>query len=79
MAIRHGKIQTAVRNSQCQAEWVRRNIPLILSKDYVRGIFWNQLRDSEPHDFAHGGLFDARRNPKPALEHLAEIRKAHLR
>jgi|LSQX01.1.fsa_nt_gb GH35 family endo-1,4-beta-xylanase len=79
LAIRHGKIQTAIRNSQSQAEWVRRTVPLILSKGYVHGILWNQLRDSEPHDFAHGGLFDAKRNPKPALEHLAEIRRGYLR
>ncbi len=62
-----------------QADWVDRYVPLLLAKSYVRGVLWNQLRDSEPHDFAHGGLFDTRRRPKPALERLSEIRKAHLR
>ena len=54
-------------------------MPLMLSKPYVRGVFWNQLRDAEPHDFPHGGLFDHRRNAKPALRTLASIRKAHLK
>ena len=61
-----------------QQAWVARYLPLVLSKSYVRGVLWNQLRDSEPHDFPHGGLFDARRNPKPALRTLASIRRAHL-
>ena len=51
----------------------------MLAKPYVHGILWGQLRDAEPHDFAHGGLFDLRRHPKPALRQLASIRQAHLR
>jgi hypothetical protein len=62
-----------------QADWVGSYVPLFLAKPYIRGVLWNQLRDSEPHDFAHGGLFDTRRRPKPALERLSEIRKAYLR
>lgn len=62
-----------------QQTWVNRHLPLFLAKPAVRGVFWNQLRDSEPHGFAHGGLFDLRRHPKPALRQLASIRQAHLR
>ena len=61
-----------------QESWVSRYVPLLLAKPGVHGIIWNQLRDSEPHDFPHGGLFDLRRHPKPALRQLASIRKAHL-
>lgn len=62
-----------------QQAWAARFLPLILSKPYVQGVFWNQLRDAEPHDFPHGGLFDARGHPKPALRTLASIRQAHLK
>ena len=50
-----------------------------LAKPMVQGVFWNQLRDSQPHDFPHGGLFDARSKAKPALRTLAAIRQAYLK
>jgi hypothetical protein len=37
-------------------------------------VFWNQMRDDVPHDFPHGGLFDAQGLPKPALEAIIELR-----
>jgi hypothetical protein len=61
-----------------QQSWVARYVPLILSKPLVRGVFWNQLYDSQPHDFPHGGLFDRHDRPKPALGSLASIRQTHL-
>lgn len=62
-----------------QQAWVGRYLPLFLAKTSVRGVFWNQIRDFEPHGFPHGGLFDLRRHPKPALRLLASMRQAHLR
>jgi hypothetical protein len=62
-----------------QEAWVHRCVPLLLAKGSVQGVFWNQLRDFEPHAFPHGGLFDLRRHRKPALRQLASIRHAHLR
>ncbi len=62
-----------------QQTWVNRYLPLFLAKPNVRGVLWSQLRDSEPHSFPHGGLFDLRRHPKPALRQLASIRQAYLR
>jgi hypothetical protein len=61
-----------------QQRWAARFIPLALAKPAVRGVIWNQLRDSQPHDFPHAGLFDADRQAKPALRTLAAIRKTHL-
>jgi hypothetical protein len=61
-----------------QQSWVARYVPLILSKPLVQGVFWNQLYDSQPHDFPHGGLFAPDDRPKPALDSLASIRQAHL-
>lgn len=66
-------------STAAQQAWVSRFVPLILSKPYIHGILWNQLRDSEPHEFPHGGLFDPRGQAKPALRTLASIRRAHLK
>ncbi|MHC4176945.1 MAG: hypothetical protein ACYSWU_05535, partial [Planctomycetota bacterium] len=61
-----------------QQSWVARYVPLILSKPFVQGVIWNQLYDSQPHEFPHGGLFDEQDQPKPALDSLAAIRQAHV-
>jgi hypothetical protein len=58
--------------------WINRFLPLLLAKPVVQGIIWNQLRDSQPHDFPHGGLFDAAGSPKSALATLASQRRAYL-
>jgi hypothetical protein len=62
-----------------QQIWMARWLPLLLSKPYINGIFWNQLRDSEPHEFPHAGLFDLRRHPKPVLRALGSIRQGFLK
>lgn len=51
---------------------------LLLARPNVRVVICNQLRDGEPHEFPHGGLIDFGGNPKPALEHLAAVRRTHL-
>jgi len=63
---------------EAQAAWVQRFFPLFLSKSYVQTITWNQFCDSDVHDFAHGGLFDASNAGKPAFNALAQTRKKHL-
>jgi len=79
LASRQTKLPPDSWNAKTQQMWVSRYLPLLLAKPYVNGLLWNQLRDTEPHDFPHGGLFDLRRHPKPALRQLASIRTAHLR
>ena len=64
---------------QSQQAWAARNVPLLLAKPHIEAIFWNQLRDAEPHDFPHAGLFDAHRNAKPVLKTLASIRQLYLK
>ncbi len=59
-----------------QQAWAAQFVPLALAKPHVQGVLWNQLRDSQRHDFPHGGLIDARGKAKPALGTLAAIRKA---
>ncbi len=61
-----------------QQAWITRNVPLCLAKPMVQGVFWNQLRDSQPHDFPHAGLFDDCRRAKPSLRTLAAIRRAYM-
>lgn len=55
-----------------------RLISMLLSKQCVHAVIWNQLSDSTPHDFPHGGLFDQQQQPKPVLELLAQLRQKHL-
>lgn len=62
--------------SQCEV--AQRLVPLLLAKQSVQGIFWNQLSDARPHDFPHGGLIDAQGNIKPVVGALAAIRQQHL-
>ncbi len=62
-----------------QQAFVARFVPLALAKPALQGVIWNQLRDDQPHDFPHGGLFDAQRQIKPALRTLAAIRKTYLK
>jgi len=62
-----------------QQAWIARHLPLILAKPYVHGIVWSQLRDDHAHELAHGGLLDARGQPKPALRTLAGLRQTHLK
>ena len=61
-----------------QSEWVRRHVPLLFAKASVQLVMWNQLTDARPHEFPHGGLFDADWQPKPALAALAQLRGEYL-
>ncbi|MCE9545692.1 MAG: hypothetical protein K8T25_09270 [Planctomycetia bacterium] len=63
---------------ELQERWMRHYMPVIMSKPAVQAIVWNQFRDDEQHDLAHGGLIDAQGRPKPALAQLAGLRKQHL-
>jgi hypothetical protein len=63
---------------ESQQAWTARNLPLCLAKPMVQGIFWNQLRDNQPHDFPHGGLFDAQNHAKPSLRTLAAVRRTYM-
>jgi hypothetical protein len=61
-----------------QREWVEQHVPLILAKNPVQIVLWNQLSDAAPHHYPHGGLFDAAEKPKPALDALKKIRQKYL-
>jgi hypothetical protein len=63
---------------EAQHQWIDRFLPLLLAKPAVRGVFWNQWRDDQPHDFPHGGLIDGAGRAKPALRAMAALRKRCL-
>ncbi|WP_460182407.1 hypothetical protein [Thermopirellula anaerolimosa] len=72
------RIQTAPWSEAAQAEWTRLWLRILLTKSFVRGFFWCQLRDAEPHEFPHGGLWDITRQPKPVVEALIDFRRRFL-
>jgi hypothetical protein len=63
---------------ESQREWIERHVPLLLAKNVVQVVLWNQLSDAAAHHYPHGGLFDAAEKPKPALEALKKIRQQYL-
>jgi hypothetical protein len=50
---------------------------MLLSKQPVQAVIWNQLTDALPHDFAHGGLFDSQYRAKLALEAMRKLHQAY--
>jgi hypothetical protein len=55
-----------------------RLIPLMLAKQFVQGIVWNELSDAAPHEFANAGVINSDGIPKPLLDSLVAIRTQHL-
>ncbi len=63
---------------ESQRDWIERFVPLMLAKNAVQILLWNQLSDATPHHYPHAGLFDASNKAKPALEALKKIRQKYL-
>ncbi|MFT7639367.1 MAG: hypothetical protein ACI9G1_001103 [Pirellulaceae bacterium] len=61
-----------------QADFVERMISLLLCKQSIYGLIWNQYSDIEPHGYPHSGLFNTQNEPKPAVESLIQIRNQHV-
>ncbi len=79
----NGKIQVLssekdVITPETQRAWIERHVPLILAKNAVQVLLWNQLSDATPHQYPHGGIFDAADKSKPALDALKKIRQKYL-
>jgi hypothetical protein len=66
------------RDHDPQAAWTASVAPLLLARTSVQVVVWNHLSDAEPHEFPHGGLFDAKGKPKPTLALLRNLRKTCL-
>jgi GH35 family endo-1,4-beta-xylanase len=63
---------------ESQRDWVNRHVPMLLAKNVVQVVLWNQLSDAVPHHYPHAGLFDTNDRPKPALDALKKIREEYL-
>jgi hypothetical protein len=63
---------------ETQRDWINEHVPLLLAKNAVQVVLWNQLSDATPHHYPHSGVFDADDKPKPALEALRKIRQQYL-
>jgi hypothetical protein len=61
-----------------QRQWIERHVPLLLAKNAVQVVLWNQLSDAAPHHYPHGGLLDSSDKPKPALDALKKLRQQYL-
>jgi hypothetical protein len=61
-----------------QKEFVARLLSLLLAKQNVSAVIWNQVFDAVPHRYAWGGVFDGRGLPKPVLSALIAARRDHL-
>jgi hypothetical protein len=53
-------------------EWL---VPLIVAKQSVQAVVWDNWQDNQPHEFSHSGLLDAKGKPKPALQALIDLRR----
>lgn len=79
LAVRKVALRPGSWTPAAQQSFAARLIPFALARQSVQGVLWNQLLDSRPHDFPHGGLFDDRRQAKPVLRTLAAIRRKYLK
>lgn len=52
-------------------------IQMLLAKQNVHGIFWNQHSDRESHAYANAGIIDSNGNPRPLLAGLSQLRHRH--
>lgn len=65
-------------SSQYQAQQARKILQMMLAKQPVQGIIWNQLFDRSCAERPGGGLFTDQSQPKPVLEEIRKLREAHL-
>ncbi|MBN1852289.1 MAG: endo-1,4-beta-xylanase [Pirellulales bacterium] len=65
-------------SSTSQQAWIETMVPLLLAKNSIQVVLWNQLDDGAPHDFPHGGLIETSGEPKSSLLALRTIRQRYL-
>ena len=73
--------QIELANTQAddpQRDWAASVLPLLLARNTVQVILWNQLDDSVPHEFPNAGLFDAEQQAKLTLGLMRDLRKSCL-
>ena len=63
---------------ESQNDWAASVLPLLLCRNNVQVILWNQLTDAAPHEFPNAGLFDELNYPKPVVRLIRDFRKNYL-
>ena len=58
--------------------WAEQNLPILIAKNCVQVVFWNQYRDDEPHQFPHGGCVTRTGEPKEVLTVIKRLRDEYL-
>ena len=53
-------------------EWL---VPLVVAKQSVQALVWDNWQDNQPHEFANTGLLDAKGKAKPALQAMIDLRR----
>jgi hypothetical protein len=61
-----------------QTQWLAPRLEMLLAKQCMHGVLWNQFADSDPHRWPHSGLLDAAGAVKPLVATLTALRKRHL-
>lgn len=77
-ARRAARAVSSVLTPASQAAFANQLISLMLAKQIVQGIVWNEFSDAAPHEFANAGVIDSDGVAKPLLGSLITIRKQHL-
>jgi hypothetical protein len=73
-----GSVRGDCPSMDSQKRLVEQILPMLMAKQSVQVIVWNQVFDSASHRFAHGGLFDATSKPKPSLSSVIALRRDRL-
>jgi hypothetical protein len=55
-------------SNEAQAAWINSNVPLLMAKQSVVGIYWTHLADGGQHVFPSAGLIDDAGAPKAGME-----------
>lgn len=53
-------------------------LELMLAKQAVQGIMWNQLSDAFPHQYPNAGLFGPNGEKRPLVDRWINLRREHL-
>ncbi|MCA9239819.1 MAG: hypothetical protein KDA37_06455 [Planctomycetales bacterium] len=67
-----------IYSPESQAEWLRNYLPVMLAKNCVQVVVWNQLQDGGVGTIPGAGLLDAQGKPKPALGVLRSMRADYM-
>lgn len=65
-------------NNEWQAQWARERIPMLMAKNAVQVVIWNELLDSKAKLWPNSGLYDQDGKPKPILKVFEELRRDYL-